>query len=153
MVSIRRRHNHIQDRLVQAVQHGTILPDQHVPGDPVARERPDICVVEGNKLTIIDVAIAFDNDEDVMNEAANRKMSKYGHLATSLTGKDVAVMAFVIVALGTWRPENEAVLGRLGVARKYRPLFRRLCCADAIASSRDIYIEHLSGQRQWREND
>jgi len=53
--------------------------------------------------------------------------------------------------LGWWFPGNELALNRLGISRSYRRLMRRLCCIDAISGSRDIYIEHMSGHRQYVE--
>jgi len=153
MVPIRRRHNMIQSRLVKAIRHGDVYVDQHVPGDPSPRERPDITVVEGNKITIVDVAVPFDNGPDALATCAAAKREKYEALRKALVakGKDVQVLGFIVGALGSWFPGNELALNRLGISRSYRKLMRRLCCIDAISGSRDIYIEHMSGHRQYVE--
>ena len=153
MVPIRRRHNLIQARIKAAVRHGQVFIDQHVPGDPNPRERPDITVVEGNKVTIIDVCCPFDNGRDALKSAAAAKESKYADLKTALAaaGKDVEVYGFAVGALGSWLPSNERALRRLGISRRYRTLMRKLICIDAIKGSRDIYIEHVCGHRQYTE--
>ena len=152
MVPIRRRHNLVQERLVKAIRHGEVYQDQHVPGDPNPRERPDITVVEGNKVTIVDITIPFDNGPEACQTAASAKLTKYSTLRQSLCsrGFDAEVHPFVIGSLGTWFPDNEKTLNRLGVGRRYRPLFRRLCCVDTIKASRDVYVEHITGQRQYQ---
>lgn len=151
MVPIRRRHDLIQERLAKAVQHGEVFINQHVPGDPTPRERPDITVIEGDKVTIVDIAVPFDNGRDSCATAASAKVDKYSNLRRALaeTGKDVEVHGFIVGALGTWHQGNERVLGRLGVSRRYRTLMRKLCCIDAIKGSRDVYIEHMTGHRQY----
>ena len=134
----------IQERLVKGIRHGDIFQDQHVPGDPNPRERPDITVVEGDKVTIVDITIPFDNGPDACSTAANAKVAKYDTLRQELAsrGLDVEVHAFVIGSLGSWHGDNERTLSRLGISRRYRSLMRRLCCIDAIKGSRDIYVEY-----------
>ena len=41
------------------------------------------------------------------------------------------------------RPDNERVLSALGMSRRYKNLFRKLCCSDVIQGSTDIYRQHL----------
>ena len=65
MPSILRRHNSIVDRIVNAVQYGTITTDQLVPAAN-SRLRPDIIVEEDNKVLIIDVRCPFDNDAEAL---------------------------------------------------------------------------------------
>jgi hypothetical protein len=47
--------------------------------------------------------------------------------------------------LGGWYPGNEKALDELYVSKHYGTLFRKLCCADCIKGSRNIYVEHLTG--------
>ncbi|XP_071509052.1 uncharacterized protein [Diadema antillarum] len=142
MVPTRRRHDLVQDRLVRAIKHGDVFVNQHVPGDPNPRERPDVTVIEGRKITIVDVSIPFDNGPDACSIAANAKVEKYANLRQALreVGNDVQVHAFIVGSLDTWHQENEKTLGRLGVSKRYRTLMRKLYCIDAISGSRDIYI-------------
>ena len=155
MLSIRHRHDTIVKRLVNSIpssRRSLVVLDQHVPQDPVSRRRPDIYLQEENgKIIIVDVAVPFENGGEALKEAANEKNTKYLSLVQTLKsqGKDVSFHAFIIGALGAWMPENESCLNSLGVAKRYRSLFRRMCVSDTIRGSRDIYIEFVTGQKQW----
>ena len=153
MVPIRRRHNLVQGRIKSAIRHGRVFVDQHVPEDPHPRERPDITVIEGNKVTIIDVCCPFDNGRDALKTAVAAKETKYADLKQALaaTGKDVEVFGFAVGSLGSWYPGNEKALRRLGISKRFRTLMRKLMCIDTIKGSRDVYIEHMSGHRQYQE--
>ena len=144
MPSILRRHNSIVDRIVNAVQRGTITTDQQVRAAN-SRLRPDIIVEEDNKVVIIDVCCPFDNDAEALRDAEQRKLNKYEGLKQFFIGqgKQCEVFGFVIGALGSWHPANEKVLRELGMSKRYRSLFRKLCCSDAIQGSTNIYREHL----------
>ena len=52
---------------------------------------------------------------------------------------------FVVGVLGSWFAGNEKVLNEIGMPMRYKTLFRKLCCSDAIKGSRNIYVEHLTG--------
>jgi len=69
-------------------------------------------VVEGNKITIVPVAVPFDNGPDALTTCAAAKREKYAELRKSLVakGKDVQVLGFVVGALGSWFPGNESAL-------------------------------------------
>ncbi|CAM1299311.1 Uncharacterised protein r2_g919 [Pycnogonum litorale] len=155
MVPIRRRHDAIVDRLRRALPRslqGQAILDQHHPEDTDPRRRPDIVIADGNKTTVVDVCLPFENGADALPVAAARKAQKITEsLVTSLRqrGRDAVCLPFVVGALGTWYPENSKVLRRLGVAKRYIPLFRRLCIADAIRSTRDVYVEFICGHRQY----
>ena len=144
MPSILRRHNSIVDRIVNAVQSGTITTDQQVRAAN-SRLRPDIIVEEDNKVLIIDVCCPFDSNAEALRDAEQRKLYKYEGLKQFFVGqgKQCEVFGFVIGALGSWHPANENVLRHLGMSKRYRSLFRKLCCTDAIQGSTNIYREHL----------
>ncbi|KYN22491.1 hypothetical protein ALC57_05102, partial [Trachymyrmex cornetzi] len=57
--------------------------------------------------------------------------------------------AFVVGALGSWDQGNEAVLRLLRVTAQYASMMRHLIVSDTIRCSRDIYVEHVSGTRQY----
>jgi hypothetical protein len=59
-------------------------------------------------------------------------------------GKKCSVYGFVIGSLGTWHPNNEAVLRSLRLSRKYKSLFWKLCCSDVIQGSTEIYYKHMN---------
>ena len=144
MPSILRRHNAIVDRIVNAVKCGTITTDQQVSAAN-SRLRPDIIVEDDNKVLIIDVCCPFDNNAEALRDAEQRKLNKYEGLKQFFVGqgKQCQVFGFVVGALGSWHPANENVLRELGMSKRYRSLFRKLCCTDAIQGSTNIYREHL----------
>ena len=139
------------NRIYNAIRTGEVTLDKHVPGD-LPRIRSDIIHYDGDKATVIDVSIPFDNGENALSTAAETKVQKYQSTKQALLDKgftDVVILPFIVGALGTWFPHNEMVLNRLGVSKRYRGLVRRFCCQDAIKGSRDIWTEHLSGHRQY----
>ncbi|XP_025262540.1 uncharacterized protein LOC112637315 [Camponotus floridanus] len=113
--------------------------------DLVVRHEPSKCVV------ICDVAVPFENRWESFEEARARKVAKYSSLAEALQreGYRVVVTAFVVGSLGSWDPANEAVLRVLHIGSAYASLLRRLVVSDSIRWSRDIYVEHVSGVRQY----
>jgi hypothetical protein len=82
--------------------------------------------------------------------AAQRKVNKYHYLIDHFQQQnmDAKVFGFVVGSLGAWYNGNEDVLDDLQINKTYRTLFRKLCCADAIRGSRDIYVQHLTGVPQ-----
>ncbi|CAB4028427.1 Hypothetical predicted protein, partial [Paramuricea clavata] len=145
MNTITARHNKILERLSTVIQSGTYSIDQIVPDAP-GNNRPDLVITDGNKVTIIDVTCPFENDEDALRLAAERKEIKYNYLVDHFnkSNKQAKVFGFVVGPLGAWYPGNEKVLDELNVSLRYRTLFRKLCCADSIKISRNIYVEHLT---------
>ncbi|KAG5890221.1 hypothetical protein JTB14_028763 [Gonioctena quinquepunctata] len=142
------------DRLVKAIPQrlGTISINRQVPNTNSIL-RPDIVVINENesKITIVDVSIPFENEPQALSRARQAKLEKYNGIAEELRaqGYETSVDAFIVGALGTWDPENEEVLRKCGVSQRYATLMRRLMCSDAIKWSRDIYVEHLTGVRQY----
>ena len=93
-------------------------------------------------MTIIDVAIPYEGDSDAFTKARNVKRSKYQPIASWLVSKgvtDVSVDAFIIGSLGSWDPNNAAVLQRLCIGKKYSVLLKKLCSIDAINGSLTIW--------------
>ena len=124
MVSIRRQHNLVVNRIYSAIRTGEVTLDKHVPGD-LPRIRPGIIHYDGDKATVINVSIPFDNGENALFTAAELKVQKYQSTKQALLDKgftDVAILPFIVGALGTWFPRNEMVLNRLGVSKRYRGL-------------------------------
>ena len=110
----------------------------------------NIVVRSGNKVIIIDVTCPFENDDSSLEMAAERKVNKYDYLIDHFQehNQDAKVFGFVVGSLGAWFNGNENVLDELQINRRYRTLFRKLCCADAIRVSRNIYVQHLTGVPQ-----
>ena len=149
MTTITARHDRILNRLVNSIHLGEVTIDQVVPGAP-GINCPDIVVKSGNKVTIIDITCPFENDDCSLEMAAQRKVNKYEYLVDHFQkqNQDAKVFGFVVGALGAWYNGNENVLDELQINRRYRTLFRKLCCADAIRVSRNIYVQHLTGVPQ-----
>ncbi len=144
MVQIREHHNAIVDRIQKAVRYGNTRIDQQIPGID-SECRPDVVIEENDQVSIIDVTCPFDNGEDALSTADFNKVTKYDHLKQHFNrlGIKCNVFGFVIGALGTWHPNNEAVLNQLRMSKTYKSLFRKLCCSDAIRGSAEIYYNHM----------
>ena len=144
LVQIRDRHNSIVSRLTNAIRFGKIMTDRSV-AESNLRLRPDIVVEVGSQVLLIDVTCPFDNDSSALSDAANEKVFKYQALKDFFVskGKSCEIYPFVVGALGSWYKQNELLLKKLGMTRRYKSLFRKLCCSDAIQGSNDIYRLHL----------
>ncbi|CAB4016366.1 Hypothetical predicted protein [Paramuricea clavata] len=114
LVQIHERHNTVVERLKKAVRYGCVRVNQQVPGvdDECC---PDILIDEGCEVTIIDVTCPFENGDDALATADYNKLIKYDHLKEHFhqLGVKCDLFAFVIGALGTWHPNNEAVFNQL----------------------------------------
>ncbi|XP_060879164.1 uncharacterized protein LOC132951368 [Metopolophium dirhodum] len=146
------RHNSVVARIKKAASaRFEVLSENQALGDQGLR--PDLVLKKGPNLYIVDVTVPFDNRLAAFEVAAAEKRTKYEELRAWLAarhGCEAVVVPFVVGALGSWDPANDVFLRKL-CSRSYGTLFRKLCVSDAIAASRDIYIEHLSGVRQVRE--
>ncbi|UYV84298.1 hypothetical protein LAZ67_X001773 [Cordylochernes scorpioides] len=65
-------------------------------------------------------------------------------------GYKVNLEAFLVGSLGGWDNKNERVLRMLEVSPRYAKLMRKLMFTYEIKWSRDIYVEHISGKRQYQ---
>ena len=93
-----------------------------------------------------DVTVPFENDVEALQTAEDRKVQKYQHVIHHVEqqGKSCRVYGFVVGSLGAWHPHNEKALDRIKMSPRYRRLFRKLCCSDAIRGSADIYYSHMT---------
>lgn len=145
------RHNELQNRIVRAIpgRAGTVEVNKAFPGSSL---RPDIVLTrpDGEKY-IVDVTVAFEDRPAAFERARARKHAKYDPLAAmvSESGTKCFVGAIVVGSLGSWDPKNDHVVKRLGISHKYATLMRKLICSSSIAWSRDIYVEHVTGKRQY----
>lgn len=155
--AIQLRHDAVLHRLWKACRlPGEVRVNQRVEGvhGELRELRPDLVVrhEQSKSVVICDVTVPFENRSVAFEEARARKVIKYAALAEDLRqqGYRVVVTALVVGALGSWDQRNEAVLDLLRVSRRYAILMRRLIVSDTIRWSRDIYVEHVSGVRQYR---
>ena len=144
MTAITDRHDKVIELLTNAVRSGTISTNKTV-ADSESPVRPDIVIETDDHATIIDVCCPFENGEEALEEATARKEVKYEHLKVHFESKEktCSVYGFAVGALGTWHPGNERVLSALGMTKRYKSLFRKLCVTDVIQGSTDIYRQHL----------
>jgi hypothetical protein len=156
-VAITKCHNAIQERLVRAFNASastTVRINQSVPGLDGSL-RPDFVAVNDTCKTvaIIDVTMPLKNRYAAFQAAREEKQKKYAPLAEHYNrlGYSVFHDAFIVGALGGWDPANERIINQLKLGHSYCQLMRKLMVSDAIRWSRDIYIKHLSGIRQYRD--
>ncbi|CAH1169636.1 unnamed protein product [Phaedon cochleariae] len=148
------RHNGIQDRFVKALpaRLGTVHVNRRVPHS-TSNLRPDIVVVneDESRVIIVDVTVPFENEPQALLQARETKKAKYAGIAEELRtqGYEATVDALIVGALGSWDQNNEPVLRLCGISQRYAKLMRLLMCSDTIRWSRDIYVEHLTGTRQY----
>lgn len=107
VTAIRERHNKIVQRVSKAIHRGTVALDQQISDGP-NRDRADIVVRDGNRVTIVDVVCPFENDTNARQDAAQRKVTKYEYLIPFFEQQDLRAKG--VGSLGSWHPENEAVL-------------------------------------------
>ncbi|CAB0040810.1 unnamed protein product [Trichogramma brassicae] len=155
-VAITKRHDGVLDRLVKALKiPGTVSVNRTVDGVDLewARLRPDLVVRDEarKKIVIVDVAVPFENRSVALEGVKSQKLAKYRGLAACLEGRgyDVKLMPFLVGALGGWDAGNERVIRLLGINRRYAVVMRRLMISDTIRWSRNVYVEHVSGARQY----
>ena len=146
MPAMKERHDKIVNRLVKAIPDrlGTKYLDQCVP-DCEGLLRPDIVILNSEpdtskKAYLVDVAVPCETGDN-LKVSRDRKRERYSAIRAKLEerGYETLLNGFIIVTLGTWVSENDTVLKQLGIGRKYEPLFKRLCCRDAIAGSYSVW--------------
>ena len=150
------RHDQLLDRLANAVRRDgvSVRVNRQVPGC-TSTLRPDLVVTRDAGATVVlaDVTVAFENGPEALKAASDAKERKYAPLVAELraAGKEASVVALVLGPLGTWWRGNEAALRKLRVSRVYARLMRKLMVSDTLRWSRDVYIEHITGHRQYVE--
>ncbi|KAG8239341.1 hypothetical protein J437_LFUL019121 [Ladona fulva] len=150
--------SHSNQRLWRVVEQETLGVNQTVPGYPQP-VRLDLLLLDvgrdgvGSSARIIDVTVAFENTREALDEARRRKEVKYAALAKHFEdqGFHSSGEAIVIGSLGTWDPRNDVVLRGLGISRRIAESMKRLVVSHSIRWSRDIYVEYVSGHRQYED--
>lgn len=150
-----KRHNAVLNRLVRAIprnQANTIRVNQKIPNCDL-RERPDLVITNiiTKKACIVDVTVPAENHDDALLAARDYKIRKYTPHAEVLRsqGFETVVEAVVVGSLGSWDTRNDRIVKMLGIGKRYSTLMRKLMVSDTIRWSRDIFIEHVTGHRQY----
>ncbi|KAK3908776.1 hypothetical protein KUF71_003418 [Frankliniella fusca] len=150
------RHRAVIKHLVAAMQGTRNLRIENTIPGVNSRDKPDLVIIDNSSkiAVIIDVACPFDNRYTAMEEKRLEKVQKYLPLATALNdqGFDTVVDAVVVGSLGSWDPANESAMALLGIPEKRRKAVKKLIVSDVIRWSRNIYVEHVSGSRQYKED-
>jgi hypothetical protein len=146
------RHNALVERIKTTARYlhwTTISENQTVPGTDQTG-RPDLVLQKNGQAIIIDVTCPFENGNTAFTVARDTKLAKYAETARQLrrTYGQVTVEPFVVGSLGSYDPKNASLMKKIA-SRAYTKTFKKLCVADAIRWSRMIYIEHITGQRQY----
>ena len=121
-------------------------------GGDLAVLRLDIVVTHEPSRTVVtvDVTVPFENTFAGLEKARLEKVHKYQSLANALRGHGyvVHVDGFVVGALGAWHPNN-GLASFLRISSRYASLMRLLMVSETITWSRDMYVKHVSGIRQY----
>ncbi|CAL1299401.1 unnamed protein product [Larinioides sclopetarius] len=148
------RHNSVEKRIIKAItpKAQILFRNQPIPGF-TTHNKPDIVVAHQNNIYIVDVCCPFENKREAFDIARDRKVENYTPLIDyfKTPSNNVQIVPFVVGALGAWDPRNDWFMKKF-VTNSYLNLFRKLCVSDVLRWSRDIYIEHLSGIRQYDMN-
>lgn len=136
------RHNAIVERIKTAASTEILFVAENrevLEGD---HTRPGLLLVHQRTAFIVDATIVCEHRQTSFEEARARKISKYTEMRQSLarTSDKVEIVPFLIGSLGSWDPKNESSLAKLCTRR-----YVHLCVSDTIPWSRDLYIEHVTG--------
>jgi hypothetical protein len=139
------RHNGVVRLLAGAVQPDTwtVEVDRTTPGASTS-QRVDLQLTRrstGERL-FIDVKVPFERPAAV-DMAGKRNMEKYAELAAE-AGADLTT--FVVGAYGSWRPANDTILRRLGVAQP--ATLRDAIIRHVVHWSRNTYTHFVTGFQQ-----
>ena len=149
------RHNAIVNRLLKAAHpspRSVVYSDQKVPGTP-STLRPDIVIINdaAKSCVIVDVVITYENRKDALVAARMDKIRKYDGLRQHFEqrGYHTTLDAYVVGALGSMDPLNRRAAAAININASYNRLMQKLVVSDVIKWARDIYVEHVTGVRQY----
>ncbi|KAG8239342.1 hypothetical protein J437_LFUL019122 [Ladona fulva] len=120
------------------------------PGRLFTLAAGDFCCRKNHNITV-----PFDNCPEALASARGGKIEKYSDLDKRLRVRqeykaEVHLHALVVGSLESYHPENDKLLKRLRISGKRIPTLRRKMVSAAIQWSRDIYVEHITGIRQYQ---
>ena len=152
MPTVTKRHNEIVDRIKDSalfLNWSVLSENQPLPHSNLTA-RPDLVLTRGEEALIVDVNCPFENGERAFEEAREEKISKYQDVARFLRGtyRKVSVEPFIVGSLGSYDPKNQSLTRRIAT-KAYTKTMKKLCVSSSIKWSRMIYIEHITGTRQY----
>ncbi|GBN56500.1 Retrovirus-related Pol polyprotein from type-2 retrotransposable element R2DM [Araneus ventricosus] len=145
------RHDSIQNRVVNAAENSKAeILSINKKFVKEFNLRPDIILKLDGKLYIIDIVCPFENRLDRFEKAKDEKRRKYQVLVDHFHQQNITaeIIPIVVGALGSWDTENDRFLSKI-MSRSYLKKLSKLCVSDNIRWARDIYIEHVTGHRQF----
>lgn len=147
------RHNRVVARIKKAAEKEHQIVAENTAPVRGLNLRPDLVICKGGTATIIDVTIPFDNRPQSFLEARQRKLDKYEPVRAELRRRftHVEIIPVIVGALGAWDPANDKLVKKI-CSKAYGRMMKKLIVSETIQWSRDIYIEHLTGHRQYNEN-
>ncbi|GBN69625.1 Retrovirus-related Pol polyprotein from type-2 retrotransposable element R2DM [Araneus ventricosus] len=148
------RHDNIQNRVLNAAQNSSaeiISVNKKIVKS--INLRPDIVMKLDNIIYLVDITCPFENRIDGFEKAKQEKLRKYQVLIEHLLpqASAVEIVPIVVGAFGAWDPANDKFLLKI-MAKSYLKTLCKLCVSDNIRWARDIYVEHITGIRQFDES-
>ncbi|KAE8740557.1 hypothetical protein FOCC_FOCC013921 [Frankliniella occidentalis] len=154
----RNRHSSVIKNLVASMNDDTkthLRLEKTVPGSKT-RLLPDLVLLDEQKkqAVIIDVACPFENRMQALTNKRKEKCTKYEPVCEELraAGYTATCDAVVVGSLGSWDPKNEHALNLLGICPSKRRQLKQEIVSDVIRWSRDLYVEHMCGHRQYSKD-
>ncbi|GBN77607.1 hypothetical protein AVEN_217872-1 [Araneus ventricosus] len=88
-----------------------------------------------------------------IEKAKQVKLTRYAPLLDYFLPQcsSVEIVPIVVGALGYWDPANDRFLSKF-MAKSYLKKMAKLCVSDNVRWARDIYVEHITGRRQFDES-
>jgi hypothetical protein len=152
--AITARHNIVQSHFERLLRTKFPTADISIGGTCGVAGRalkPDIVVVDADSKSayIFDVRCPFEGSTNSFVNARIEKQLKYEPERKAFQDRGFRTVcdAFLVGALGSWDPLNDAVLKCVGFKSPDLKLFKRRVIADTIDVSRCIYWEHVLGER------
>ncbi|GBM65969.1 hypothetical protein AVEN_152182-2 [Araneus ventricosus] len=148
------RHDGVQNRILAAAENSSaeiISVNKKVAKS--VNLRPDIVLKLDNKIYLVDITCPFENRLEGFEKAKQEKLRKYNVLIDHLLSQASAVeiVPIVVGALGAWDPTSDKFLSKI-MSKSYLKTLSKLCVSDNIRWARDIYVEHITGVRQFDES-
>ncbi|GBN09067.1 Retrovirus-related Pol polyprotein from type-1 retrotransposable element R2 [Araneus ventricosus] len=78
-------------------------------------------------------------------------LSMCAYPLTIVNGCKASIIPIIVGALGSWDNKNDKFLSK-HMSKSYLNKFRKLCCSEVLQWSRDIFVEHVTGHRQFTDN-
>jgi hypothetical protein len=150
------RHNAVLDRLVYSI--GQKHPDWELKVNKATKNpnstgllRPDLVATdhERKRIFIIDVTCPSERISDNFSTARNHKILKYKKEADDMaqqTGYSVCLDGLLVGSLGTWDPNNDPILLKMGFSKSYLHGLKRRIVRDVIHYSAATFWSHIIGE-------